>query len=496
MKFQLFFIILLALLTSCTSKSHIEPTKNEGTIVTISAMISQETRVTYSDSTLKIAWETGDQLLMAGYDEGENYVGCKTFTWNGGNNFTGTPVEGAITYKAYYPAGTITLDLDGNIQPFTSAFWQQTQNGNNTTEHLRNKLLLFDEAANPINEPFSLALKSSIIKFNLKGIPTDIGTLSQLIWTVETAPGVVKSIPLNVAGVTLSTAFDSITAFLAFDPTVMKISGGGKVRITLLGEQPYEWSTIVTSAKNYTPGNRYTSTVSNGWTEKEIINPLSHVAEYNVDVSGTGFVTDITACEGSGYFTWNDAITQFGDKTIGGVTYHLPSIEEWRSVVPQNMLYVLFGKLAYFENISENVVVQGQSITMTSDYQSAGSVVAYALRYKGTDMLSAWMYEYIINGNDTHIKISSLNVAPSVTIDDISNDLFWAQTNNVSRCFPAGGYKTSGGYFNRVGTFAWFWSSTEYNNINAWSMTFHGAGAYSNYSSLKNSGFPIRLFTN
>ena len=123
---------------------------------------------------------------------------------------------------------------------------QQTQNGNGMTNHLRKKLLLIDRNANAIDQTFNLALRCDILRFCLGGIPQDAGTLSRLIYTVETATGVFTSMTLNMTGVTISASLDSITAFLAFDPAVMGIAEDGKVTIRLVGNKIYEWSKIIT----------------------------------------------------------------------------------------------------------------------------------------------------------------------------------------------------------------------------------------------------------
>jgi len=464
MKSKLYIFALLTLLVAnCTREPLPEPEKEEAKIVTISASIPPETRVLYDDSDRSLAWQTGDTLLLAGYD-GTTYKGSKKFHWTGGKNFQGTEVPGATTYKAYYLAKGITLDETTGEVRLPADFWKQTQNGNNSTAHLRNKLLLFDENANPITQRFSLALKSSIIKLNLTGIPEDAGELYQLIYTVETASGVFESVSLDVTGVTFSADLNNITAFLSFDPTEMtNIAANGKVIISLYGEKSYMWKIdAVTQEKTYAAGKRYTGAVSSGWIE--IINPLRYVARYNVNPAGTGFVEDLTACEGSGYFNWNQA------SVISLPGYHLPSQKEWRGIAPEAYGYVLFKTTVDKNNITEYVTVRNQDITMTCDYRNVGTQTnpapSYALRYKGNDnMLSAWKYEYNYDTNleHTHLKVTCRNVVPSIPIDTIAQYTFWITNNknDIVRYFPASGWVTSG-HPNVVGTGGYFWSSTQY----------------------------------
>lgn len=491
MKLKLYIFALLALsVISCTREPLPELEREEGKIVTISASIPPETRVVYDDADRSLTWQTGDTLLLAGYD-GTTYKGSEKFHWTGGKNFQGTEVPGATTYKAYYLAKGIMLDeTTGDVQ-LPDNFWEQTQDGDNSTAHLRNKLLLFDEDAQPITQTFNLALKSSIIRFRLKGVHVNVGTLNNLIWKVQTTSKDTKSMTLNLTDLTISSALDSITAFLAFDPTVMKIAANGKARISLHGGQSYVfWETTVSSAKDYLAGNRYTGTVNNGW--KDIKHPLSYVAEYNVSTDGTNFTWNPTDCTVSGYFNWNGA----RDINISG--YHLPSIGEWQSIIPPATKYVRFTKVSSFNGITENVIVQGENIAMTSDFRTTADSISYALRYKETCLVSAWRYEIINYDTDNfHMEVTSRNVAPSITIDDIANENFWnsGQEDDIVRCFPASG-SMSGNYFPYRRREGYFWSATGRDVDYAWGMNFTYRTTYAEYVEWKTSNLSVRLFYN
>ena len=496
MKSRLFIITLLALLViGCTREPLPEPEREGGKIVTISATIPPETRVLYDDTDLSLTWQTGDTLLLAGYD-GTTYKGSEKFHWTGGNSFRGTDVLGANIYKAYYLVEGITLnETTGEVQ-LPDNFWEQTQNGNNSTAHLRNHLLLFDEQAHPINQIFNLVAKSSIIKLNLSGIPQEVGALRKLIYTVETAPGVFKSVPLNVTDVTFSAALDNITAFLSFDPTVMtNTAAGGKVIIRLKGNKLYQWSQSVALGKDYAAGNRYKGTVSSDWAD--ITTPLYYVAEYNVTQDGDGFVTDLTSCSGSGYFTWSEAFDLFNNTTtIGGVNYHWPSDQEWFGIVPKYVktgYYVHFKTEYSYNNIYESVKVRSEYFNVYGNVRTTPNNISYAIRYRNNVWYSAWRYEYITDGNNTHMKITSRKVATSVDIDAIAQESFWnsGNENDIVRYFPAGGYGSS----SYQGERGFFWSSTEHssNNSYAWYMLFNTDRAYTN-NTPKIFSITVRLF--
>jgi hypothetical protein len=198
------------------------------------------------------------------------------------------------------------------------------------------------------------------------------------------------------------------------------------------------------------------------------INPLSLVTKYNVNTSGDGFVTDSVYCTGSGYFNFDDAVATFTNITIDSTAYHLPSEAEWLAIIPKAISssehYVEFINDATntYNNVEETVTVQGTSITMTSDYRTG--IITYALRYKGTNMQSAWKYEYVSAGGETHVKITSRNMKDlaAMTVDDIKQSDFWQynNANDVIRYFPAGGFSTDGGVTAEqryIGGF--FWSS-------------------------------------
>ncbi len=478
MKPKLFiFALLVLLVANCTRTPLPELGKEETKVVTIKVDIDPKTRVAYNDAPYgeqgSLSWQENDQIMLIGFDDSNLYQGHTTFTMIANGLFQGNTVPGATKYKAFYPVSSVRLDQNGDpilengnpsMPVHDSNFWQQTQVGSNSAAHIGNSLVLWDTEANSINQTFNLALKSSIIKFNLSGIPEDAGELYQLIYTVETASGVFESVSLDVTGVTFSADLNNITAFLSFDPTEMtKIVANGKVIISLYGEKSYMWKIdAVTQEKTYAAGKRYTGAVSSGWIE--IINPLRYVARYNVNPAGTGFVEDLTYCEGSGYFNWNQA------SAISLSGYHLPSQKEWRGIAPEAYGYVLFKTTVDKNNITEYVTVRNQDITMTCDYRNVGTATnpapSYALRYKGNDnMLSAWKYEYNDDTNleHTHLKVTCRNVVPSIPIDTIAQYTFWITNNknDIVRYFPASGWVTSG-HPNVVGTGGYFWSSTQY----------------------------------
>ena len=219
-------------------------------------------------------------------------------------------------------------------------------------------------------------------------------------------------------------------------------------------------------------------------------NPLSYVAEYNINQAGTDFVTGLTTCNISGYFNYNDAVTQFSNIIIGGKQFHLPSTGEWSSIVPSTQ-WVYYNTINSYDNQSEIVTVAGGNYTMTSDFRNnSATKTTYALRYKGTDLVSAWRYEYIgWNTNNCHLKITSRSVyGQIVSIDNIADPTYWSSNseNDIVRYFPASGNDKVPSDVGKGGA---FWSSTS-GKI----MGFTN-GFASSHSSSNTYGFSVRLFT-
>jgi hypothetical protein len=234
------------------------------------------------------------------------------------------------------------------------------------------------------------------------------------------------------------------------------------------------------------------------------LNPLSLVAEYNVNPEGTDFVTGKTACTGSGYFNFDDAITKFTDITIGGDRYHLPSEKEWLSIAPKAINsadhYVEFkdDDTNTYNNVEETVRIKDHDITMTSDYRTG--VITYALRYKGTDMVSAWKYECISDGDNSHVKITSRNMKnlAAITVDEIKQPGFWSSNteNDIIRYFPAGGFTNDGVTFDRREETGFYRSSTpSWQDDRAMTWVFYsGYCINGSAQGSKSQGNTVRLF--
>ena len=182
-------------------------------------------------------------------------------------------------------------------------------------------------------------------------------------------------------------------------------------------------------------------------------------------------------------------MAQFGNITIGGQRYHLPSFGEWRSIVPSTN-WVNYGYDYSYNNQAETVTVAGNIYNMTSDFRNdPATKTTYALRYKGTYLVSAWKYEYIGNGtNNCHLKITSRSVyGQTITVNQIADASFWSTNteDDVVRYFPASGNKQTPSDVGKGGA-----SGLDIRKIIGFNSIYassHNAGNY--------YGFSVRLFT-
>ena len=179
-----------------------------------------------------------------------------------------------------------------------------------------------------------------------------------------------------------------------------------------------------------------TSGVASDIVVRRGMNPLAYVAEYNIGNDFNSFATDLYSPDVSEYYSPQDV--RFSSLTIDGKKYHLPSIEEWRAIIPNGIFQSSFENL----NSSAPVIVAGKNVTCLQDVKGFGEGVIYALRFKGTEYQSAWRYEYVNVNNYIVLRITSRDVADGVTIADVAKKDFWTQnsTADIVRIIPASGY--------------------------------------------------------
>ena len=226
---------------------------------------STQTRVAYTDTDLTLTWQADDKLLMAGFNAG-SYIESKDYTYIGApgetsGDFTGTPVAGATTYTAYSPS---TVQLDGNGANPTLSMDGQKQSTYNNTDHLKGYMLLQATGVTP-DVPFSLTMKSSIMKFELSGIPADVGKLRSLIWLTSINGDNCLKLNFPTDAVTFDDNKSTLTAYLSFIPADMAVPTNGMFTVVLIGDKACRRQINVSSGKTYDEGKRYTAEINDGW---------------------------------------------------------------------------------------------------------------------------------------------------------------------------------------------------------------------------------------
>jgi hypothetical protein len=121
-----------------------EPTEKE-IAINVGLPNVTEHRVAYEDTSHKLTWEEGDQLLIMGFDNVGHFKGKSTFTYTGtpgktSGSFTGTTIGGAVKYKMYYPA-TIAVDKESGAVTYP-LMNEQEQKANGSTAHLKKYIVL------------------------------------------------------------------------------------------------------------------------------------------------------------------------------------------------------------------------------------------------------------------------------------------------------------------------------------------------------------------
>ena len=247
--------------------------KDELITITVGTGANTNTRVSYDDDKVgssnedALKWEEGDKLLVAGYADG-TLKGKEIYVISEGvgktkASFTGTAIEGATTYNcllytsdAADERSSVTVDEPTGGATFSPN--AQTQNGNNNTVHLRDNIFLQATNVTDLNN-ITLEMKSSIMKFELSNIPTDIGSLKSLIWIVETDNGS-KNMVLNLSSIADN---QTLTAYLSFISEEMSVKTNGKFTVILQGDKLYKAEREIISGKKYEAGNRYTAEIDN-----------------------------------------------------------------------------------------------------------------------------------------------------------------------------------------------------------------------------------------
>lgn len=286
----------------------------------------------------------------------------------------------------------------------------------------------------------------------------------------------------------------------------------------------YDWMYTMYSYGN--PGSAtadYMPLVTKGWTvfqtsgeipdtkplepkpdekEDDVQVALAYMAEYNLASDGT-FKEDLS---------WNNQDYLSFDQVESLALpegYHLPSMEEFSSVFPQERGALMLDTDKTVTDRVERIVVPGEEEkSYKADYKSTKGLVAYGLRFKSDDnrRLSAWKYERVYKGKDNgdtetdYLRITARHLGPDFdgNIDTISTEDFWKSNSegDVVRVLPAAGFFApveAAPYIDHDG---YFLTSTPFRNSTKKNYTadFYANTLYIAQGGFKSDSFTIRLF--
>lgn len=273
-------LALAALASGCAADEEMTtstPTDGEDDelmTITVSTGSDATTRVAYDDSKVgspdndALTWQEGDQIVVIGRDDSNTYKGKEEYTLVAADagktigSFTGKAITGATQYFLAYKNTATQVGQDGDFTYSSNAL---TQAGDGCTAHLKDNLFLATTTAITDLSNVRLEMKCAILKFDLSGVPAEVGALKKLTWTAEGSDGN-SSMELAFSQkeeekVTFNSSKQTLTAYLVFAPNDMRVKTGGKFTVTLKGDKTYYAERTITGGKSYEQGKRYTATI-------------------------------------------------------------------------------------------------------------------------------------------------------------------------------------------------------------------------------------------
>lgn len=112
---------------------------------------------------------------------------------------------------------------------------------------------------------------------------------------------------------------------------------------------------------------------------------IEYLAQYNMG-SESSFATTHRN-DASKYFSYQDACDRFATIEMEGSGWHLPSVEEWRGIIPSNESGepISFAYAQGQYNVAEAIEVGGLRRSYLADYNSVNATICYALKFKSSD---------------------------------------------------------------------------------------------------------------
>ena len=249
--------------------------------------------------------------------------------------------------------------------------------------------------------------------------------------------------------------------------------------------------------------------------DAELINPLQYVAEYNLNKTGDGFVSDLydPSFNETGYFTYATVLQKYKNVVIDGKSYHTPSYEEAMMIVPS---YSNYPSVNYDDEsiyvmrnfIKDTVMVGGNRVVCNQFFQKnvvngavADGKVCYAYRFMDTPYQSVWKYERLVINGHSVTRVTAQNVIEGFTFESMDNYMkpeFWEKhaATSVVRIFPSTGHKSEDTVYGAEEGRYWTTTpkgdaSTKFYNVYEFTFGEYDA-SFAGYANIDN--IPVRLF--
>lgn len=232
--FYFISIVYVMILASCTSDIDDFVPGSSGDVITIGVgMPNNTTRVSTADL-LNLTWESGDRILLLGYDSNNSYVGrsesgdIKSGVGSKSAHFDVKTIPNAKKYKVFYKEDNVIVNNDGTIQV---KYLNQIQNDVNDSKHIKSFFALGskDISASDINKGAILSPLNAVMKVNIKDIygikgiidANEIGSIDLIIGDDNPA---YLYFP-NYKKVTISEGQNNYF-YMAFNPSIELAQGG------------------------------------------------------------------------------------------------------------------------------------------------------------------------------------------------------------------------------------------------------------------------------
>ena len=257
-----YMLLAASLLFASCAKEEVktaEPSEGELVEITVGVAMDQDTKVSYQDAAPNFKWEQGDQIVVMGFNNEGSRLFAEEFSVKEGSvqpegSTTATIVgklRPAEKIKVYYNTGNFNGDIVANDGVVQINYAGQTQNGNESVDHLKPYLFLgtkdFTTTEVLMGGNLKLSLLNSIFRFEIASLDPAVGqNLTNITWE--------NGLSLDLTGVNTSAP---IKAYVCFDPNNLNVKANDVIRFLFKGDATMQTVAKASADKKYQPGHRY-----------------------------------------------------------------------------------------------------------------------------------------------------------------------------------------------------------------------------------------------